>query len=230
MDNAFAPLALARAYRVSEIWRPRDPEGQGAGHRGQAQRAALTAAYHAGIAGPAGGTVAFGWIRTAAGAPVHVLAVGDALVGSADAEAGEVLLSLPCGGRGTALRPAELAWLTGQLGCWREVAGISDALLAAGAMDGQAGRQAALPLDEGLLGNWTGPFGWFVIAEPVSRAELRVLLEDAGSRQRAAEGAADRFPGQAVLARRLGERHAEFQRGESAGIWPQRGGARTSRN
>jgi len=161
---------------------------------------------------------------------VHILTVGDGLVGSAGAEAGEVLLSLPCGARGAALRSAELAWLTGQLGCWREVAGISDALLAAGAMDGQAGRQAALPLDEGLLGNWTGPFGWFVIAEPVSRAELRVLLEDAGSRQRAAEGAADRFPGQAVLARRLGERHAEFQRGESAGIWPQRGGARTSRN
>ena len=150
---------------------------------------------------------------------MHVLTVGDALVGSADAESGEVLLSLPCGARGTALRPAELGWLTGQLGCWREVAGISDALLAAGAMDGRAGRQAAFPLDEGLLGNWTGPFGWLVIAGPVSRAELRVLLEDAGSRQRAAEGAADRFPGQAALARRLEERHAEFRRGESAGVW-----------
>ena len=54
------------------------------------RRAALTAAYHAGIAGPAVGTVAFGWVRTAAGGPVHVLTVGDALVGSADAEAGEV--------------------------------------------------------------------------------------------------------------------------------------------
>ena len=219
MDNAFAPLSLAQAYRVSEIWRPRDPEGQGTGHRGRAQRAALTAAYHAGITGSGDGTIAFGWIRTAAGGPVHVLTVGDALVGSADAESGEVLLSLPCGARGTALRPAELGWLTGQLGCWREVAGISDALLAAGAMDGRAGRQADFPLDEGLLGNWTGPFGWLVIAGPVSRAELRVLLEDAGSRQRAAEGAADRFPGQSTLARRLEERHAELRRGESAGVW-----------
>src|SRR5690349_12872747 len=170
MDNAFALLAVARAYRVSEIWRPRDPEDQGIGRRGRSTRAALTAAYHAGITGTAEGTVAFGWIRTAAGGPVHILTVGDGLVGSADIEAGEVLLSLPGGARGTALRSAELAWLTGQLGCWREVAGISDALLAAGATDGQAGRQAALPLDEGLLGNWTGPFGWFVIAEPVSRA------------------------------------------------------------
>jgi hypothetical protein len=82
---------------------------------------------------------------------VHVLIIGDALVGSAGAEAGEVLLALPCGARGTALRPAELAWLTGQLGCWREVAGISDALLAAAGMDGHAGRPA-LSVDEGLLG------------------------------------------------------------------------------
>jgi uncharacterized protein len=219
MDNAFAPLSVAKAYRVSEIWRPRDPEDRGTGYRARAQRAALTAAYHAGITRSGDGTIAFGWIRTAAGGPVHVLTVGDALVGSADAESGEVLLSLPCGARGTALRPAELGWLTGQLGSWREVAGISDALLATGAMDGRAGRQAAFPLDEGLLGNWTGPFGWLVIAGPVSRAELRVLLEDAGSRQRAAEGAADRFPGQATLARRLGERHAELRRGESAGVW-----------
>ena len=108
MDNAFAPLALARAYRVSEIWRPREPGDQGAGRRGRAQRAALTAAYHAGISGPAGGTVAFGWVRTAAGGPVHILTVGEALVGSGDARAGEVLLALPCGARGTALRSAEL--------------------------------------------------------------------------------------------------------------------------
>ena len=216
MDNVFAPLALARAYRVSEIWRPRDQEGQGPRQRGRAQRAALTAAYHAGVSGPGDGTVAFGWIRTEAGGPVHVLTVGEALAGTAGAEGGEVLLSLPGGARGTALRREELSWLTGQLGCWREVAGISDSLLAAG---GQGGREPAASFDEGLLGNWTGPFGWLVVAEPVSRSGLRVLLEEAGSRQRAAEGAAGRFPGQAGLARRLGERHAELQRGESAGLW-----------
>jgi len=219
MDDAFAPLARARAYRVTEIWRPRDPHDSEAGRRRGAQRAALTAAYHAGTAGSAGGTVAFGWIRTAAGGPVHVLTVGEALAGSADAEAGEVLLSLPSGARGTPLRRAELSWLIGQLGCWREVAGISDPLLAAGAVDGQPRLRAGLSLDEGLLGNWTGPFGWLLVAEPVSRAELGVLLEDAGSRQRAAEGSADRFPGRAALARRLTERHAELQRGTSAGMW-----------
>jgi uncharacterized protein len=139
---------------------------------GAPDRLTDSAAYHAGITGSTGGTVAFGWVRTAAGGPVHVLTVGDALVGSADTKAGEVLLTLPCGARGTVLlRPAELAWLTWQLDCWWEVAGISDALLAAGAADGQGAPRAELPPDEGLLGNWTGPFGWLLIAEPVSRAE-----------------------------------------------------------
>jgi DNA helicase HerA-like ATPase len=218
MDDMFRPLAAARAYQVTEIWRLRDPEDRQADQRGRAQRAALTAAYHAGITG-SDGMVGFGWVRTAAGGPVRVITVGDALVGSADAEAGEVLLSLPGGARGRPLRSGELARLTGHIGCWRDVAGISDALLAADAVDGQAKREPGLPLDEGLLGNWTGPFGWFLIAEPASRAVLRALLEDAGSRQRAAEGAADRYPAQAALARRLAGRHAELQRGESAGIW-----------
>src|ERR1700749_4179982 len=88
VENTFALLAMARAYRVSEIWRPRDPENQGAGRRGRAQRAALAAGYHAGITGTADGTVAFGWIRTVAGGSVHILTVGDTLVGSADVKAG----------------------------------------------------------------------------------------------------------------------------------------------
>jgi len=219
-ENAFALLARASAYRVTEISRRPDPEDQRAADNGRAQRAAaLTAAYHAGITGSAGGIVAFGWVRTAAGGPVRVVTAGDALAGSAGAGAGEVLLSLPGGARGTALAPGELAGLAGQLGCWREVAGISDGLLTADPAGGKAGRQASLPLDRGLAGSWTGPFGWLVIAEPLSPAELRALRENAGARQRAAEAAAGRFPEQAARARRLTERNAEFQRGISAGFW-----------
>jgi len=220
MDDVLALLAPAAAYRVTEIPRPRDAEDQRPGNRGRARQvAALTAAYHAGIADSPGGVVAFGWLRTAAGGPVHVLTVGGALVGSADAKGGEVLLSVPSGARGTVLQPGELSGLTGQLGCWREIAGISDGLLVAAAAEGKAGRWSALPLDEGLLGSWTGPFGWFVIAQPLTPAELRKLSEDTGSRQRVAEGTADRFPGQAALAQRLGLRYAELQRGGSAGFW-----------
>jgi DNA helicase HerA-like ATPase len=76
-----------------------------------------------------------------------------------------------------------------------------------------------LSLDDGLLGSWSGAFGWLVVAEPVSPGELLGLAEDLGVRQRVAEASADRFPERAVQARRLKERHAELQRGGSGGFW-----------
>ncbi|HEX4089227.1 MAG TPA: ATP-binding protein [Trebonia sp.] len=218
------------AYRITEI--PRRPEpSPGAGRPeadpGRPQRAAaLVAAYHAGIANSAG-PVAFGWVRTAAGGPVQIIAAGDALVGSPGPGPGEVLLALPGGARGRPLPPAELAGLLGRLGCWREIAGISDGLLApsgepgpAGAAAGSGGPgRAGLSLDEGLLGSWTGPFGWLVTAEPATPAELLALAEEVGRRQRLGERDADRFPERAAEGRRLKERHAELQRGRSTGFW-----------
>jgi DNA helicase HerA-like ATPase len=76
-----------------------------------------------------------------------------------------------------------------------------------------------ISLDEGLLGSWSGAFGWLVVAEPVTSGELLALAEDVGVRQRVAEGSADRFPERAVQARRLRERHAELRRGGSGGFW-----------
>jgi uncharacterized protein len=220
------------AYRITEI--PRRPQSSQAGPArpdggdpGRPQRAAaLVAAYHAGIANPAG-PVAFGWVRAAAGGPVLIITAGDALVGSADPVDGEVLLALPGGARGRALPSAELAGVLGQLACWREIAGISDGLLALPGENvgtGSAGAAGAsglagLSIDEGLLGSWTGPFGWLVTAEPVTAAELRALSEEVGLRQRIAEGSADRFPERAAQARRLKERQAELQRGQSTGFW-----------
>jgi uncharacterized protein len=234
--SASVPAGCA-AYRITEIPRRPDPSQAAAarpdgGDPGRPQRAAaLVAAYHAGVASAgcarASGTIAFGWVRPAAGGPVLMIAAGDALVGSADPADGEVLLALPGGARGTALRPADLAGLLGQIDCWREVAGISDGLLAlpgeTGA-PGAAGRPGAsgpagLSIDEGLLGSWTGPFGWLVTAEPLTPAELRALSEEVGLRQQVAGRAADRFPEQAAQARRLKERHAELQRGLSTGFW-----------
>jgi uncharacterized protein len=155
---------------------------------------------------------------------VRVIAAGDGLVGSVDDKSAEVMLSLPAGARGTAVSADELAGLVGELGCWREIAGISDGLLA---LDGQgsdggasrAERGPGLSLDEGLLGSWSGAFGWLLVAEPVAHEELRALAEDVGVRQRAAESSADRFPERAVEARRLKERHAELLRGGSGGFW-----------
>jgi DNA helicase HerA-like ATPase len=218
------------AYRIVELPRLADPHAPDAGRPagadpGRAQRAsALAAAYHAGVAGPGDGTIAFGWLRAVAGGPVRLIAAGRALVGSADAGPGEVLLALPGGARATALPPGRLAGLLDQVGCWRAVAGISDGLLVAADGPGQqrpAGAEggSGFSLDQGLLGSWTGPFGWLVVAQPVAPARLQAVAAEAGRRQRLAEGSADRFPERAVQARRLKERQAELQRGVSSGLW-----------
>jgi DNA helicase HerA-like ATPase len=225
------------AYRVTEIPRRLDSGPAGSlpsneNDPGWVQRlAALSAAYHAGIianASPAGagrGGVAFGWVRTVVGGPVHVIAAGEAIAGSPvpgeDAPNG-VLLALPGGARATVLRPGALTGLLSELACWQEVAGISDGLLASaeGAERGaKAARNATPSLDEGLLASWTGPFGWLMLAEPLPPAALRALAEEVARSQHMAEAAADRFPVRAVEARRLRERHAELLRGTSTGFW-----------
>jgi uncharacterized protein len=159
-----------------------------------------------------------------------VLVAGQALAGSAapgaggadaaDHAASGVLLALPGGARGTVLRPGELDRLVRPIGCWREIAGISDGLLTAdGVPEHGAARDFAPSLEEGLLASWTGAFGWIVIAEPLPAATLADLAGEVGRRQRLAEAAADRFPDRAVDARRLAQRHAELRRGISAGFW-----------
>ena len=228
---ARSPLCLLQAYRITEIPRrgdgaaPEPGQPDETGDPGRPQRvAALVAAYHAGIeAGD--GAVAFGWVRTAAGGPVQVIAAGDALAGSpVSAADGDVLLSLPGGARGAVLPPdgpGALAGLLGGLPAWREIAGISDGLLAPADEPGRnrSAGYGAPSLDDGLLGSWTGPFGWIVAAEPLRPADLRDLACEVGRRQRLAAGAADRFPERAAEARRLKERHAELERGASTGFW-----------
>ena len=220
--HGLAGYAIDVILRRDEAATAREPADAGRGQR----TAALTAAYHAGmaVAGEPGGsgTLAFGWIRLAAGGPVRVVAAGDALAGGAAERDGEVLLALPAGARATRLNAAALRGLILGIGCWREVAGISDGLLAAEG-DRPAGAEAATcgraSLDEGLLGAWAGAFGWLVVAEPVPQGRLTALAEEAGRRQRMTEASADRFPERAAQARRLKERQAEFQRGLSGGFW-----------
>ncbi len=213
------PLRGLAGYVIREIPRPdpADTRPESAGEAARARRAqrvaALTAAYHC---GGLAGTIAFGWVRAAAGGPVRVVAAGDTLVGGAVSD-GEVLLALPAGARATVRPAGAFGSLVRELPCWRAVAGISDGLLASGEDGGT--RQAGLSLDDGLLGSWNGPFGWLVLAEPVTPAELDRLAGEAGARQGMAEAAADRFPERAVAARRLKERHAELRRGAAGGFW-----------
>jgi len=113
-DGLAMALHGVAAYVIGEIPR-RDDAGQErqAGDDGRGQRAAaLTAAYHAGIAAAAGsGTLAFGWMRREAGGPVRVVLAGDALAGGPAGRHGEVLLALPAGACGTVLPGAALAGL-----------------------------------------------------------------------------------------------------------------------
>src|ERR1700759_2585891 len=131
------------AYLIGEIPRPLDDAAQSArqpADAGRGQRvAALAAAYHVGLTALPGttgqpGTVAFGWIRCAAGGPVRGGAAG-AAPGGSELDPGRVLLSLPAGARASRLAEPGLAALAGQLPWWRAVAVISDGLLTAGGPD-----------------------------------------------------------------------------------------------
>jgi DNA helicase HerA-like ATPase len=216
------------AYRISEI--PRRPEadpaqpspaqpapGQAA-DPGRAQRlAALIAAYHAGAdAKDSGsGAVTLGWVRDRAGGPVHVLAAGAGLVGSDDGQ--DVFLTLPGGARARPLPRAGLTGLMARLPSWCAIGGISDGLLSGD--EHRAGARPPASLEECLLAVWPGPFGWLLIAEPLSAGEIAQVAGELAERERHAAGIAERFPGKAVEHRRLSLRHAEMRKGASAGVW-----------
>jgi DNA helicase HerA-like ATPase len=230
--DLLAALRGVRAYRITEIPRSDVFADGGAqppdGDPDRPQRAAaLAAAYHVGC------PVAFGWIRTAEGGPVHVIAAGDALVGSTapgsttpggtvpvhtvPGGAADVLLSLPGGARGTPVAPADLSGLLGEIGCWRDIAGISDALLVP---PGERRAETnSHPLESRLLRSWTGTFGWMIVASPLPAGDLRALADGAARRLHLAEAAADRFPERALEARQINARHAELRQGISSGFW-----------
>jgi uncharacterized protein len=168
--------------------------------------AALAAAFHA------GGPVAFGWAREAAGGPVRVLAAGAALGPSADG--GQALLTLPAGGRGIPV--PGVADCLARLPHWAAAGGVADALLA-GELPGAAGRDVAPGLEDGLLAAWHGPFAWLVLALPVARA----CLEDLAAAAERALAAARQYehPASRLRARRLEGRLAELRRSPATGLW-----------
>jgi uncharacterized protein len=216
MTSLWRELCGLDAYQITEI--PRWPDGEAPGAPGQGQDpgrpgriAALVAAYHAGDA------VAYGWMRLRAGGPIQILAAGPALAGSNGG--GDVVLALPGGARGGALGRGVLVSALSALACWRAIGGISDGLLMSTA-EPPPGRQEAVPsLEECLLPAWAGPFGWIVVAEPLSSVDVEWLADDAARRERLATGMADRFPERDVEARRLRHRHTELRQGLSTGIW-----------
>ena len=154
------------------------------------------------------------------------LAAGRGLVGSDTGE--EVFLALPGGARAQPLSRGSLTGLMAKLPAWRAIGGVSDGLLPAD--DHHAAGRLSPSLEECLLAAWPGPFGWLLVAEPLSAGEIGQLADELAQREQYATGDSDRFPGRATAARRLSLRHAEVRKGASAGIWRVRllaGGADT---
>ena len=201
MTSLWRQLCGLGAYRITEIPRRARSETESGPNSdrdvGRAQRiAALVAVYHS------AGTVAYGWIRLQAGGPVQILAAGAALAGITGA--GDVLLALPGGARARPLASGGLAPAMSGLACWRAIGGISDGLLVAAGEPQPDRVQAAPSLEDCLLPAWTGPFGWLVVAEPVSPPELEWRADETARAERLAMGLADRFPDRDVEARRSG--------------------------
>jgi len=221
---AWDALGELDAYRITEIPRrpdpgPAQPPGE-SDDAGRTQRlAALVSAYHG------SGALAIGWVRHDTDGPVQFLAAGPGLVGSDEGE--QVFLALPGGARAQPLERGSLTGLMAKLPAWRAIGGISDGLLPA---DDRRAAGRPPSLEECLLAAWPGPFGWLLVAEPLSAGEIGRLADELAQRERYATGDSDRFPGRATAARRLSLRHAEMRKGASAGIWRVRllaGGADT---
>jgi uncharacterized protein len=226
---AWDALSELDAYRITEIPRrpdpgPAQPQAE-SDDPGRTQRlAALVAAYHALLA--PGSALVMGWVRHDTDGPVQLLVAGPGLVGSDAGE--EVFLTLPGGARARPQGRGSLTGLMAKLPAWRAIGGISDGLLPAD--DRRAVGRPPPSLEECLLAAWPGPFGWLLVAEPLSPGEIGQLADELAQRERYATGDSDRFPGRATAARRLSLRHAEMRKGASAGIWRVRllaGGADT---
>ena len=220
---AWDALSELDAYRITEIPRRSgadapQPAPDQPSDAGRTQRlAALMAAYHGGAGAKDHGSsaLAIGWIRDNTGGPVQVLAAGAGLVGS---EAGQdVFLTLPGGAKAQPLLPGTMAALLAQLPSWRAIGGISDGLLPD--HERRTGDRPPPSMEECLLAVWPGPFGWLLLAEPLSPAEIGELADELAQREQYATGNADRFPERATAARRLSLRHAEIRKGASAGLW-----------
>ena len=223
MTLAWNVLNELNAYRITEIPRRSDadatrPALDQPNDVGRTQRlAALMAAYHAGAEAKGNGSaaLAIGWIRHSAGGPVQVLVAGTGLVGS---EAGqEVFLTLPGGARAQPLLRGTVTRLMAQLPSWRTIGGISDGLLPDN--ERRSGDRPPPSMEECLLAVWPGPFGWLLLAEPLSADEIQQIADELARREQLSTGNSDRFPERAMMARRLSLRHAEMRKGVSAGLW-----------
>jgi hypothetical protein len=161
-----------------------------------------------------GSAAAFGWVRATGSGPVRVIAAGKGMsageedTGAAD-PAGPVPLAYPAGATGRPLPPGELTAALTALPYWMPVAITPDALLA-GIQEGTG------PLEDGLRA-WRQPFGWLVLAAPVSKERRQELITEASL----AQVMADRHdsPRAKQSAIRSRARHDELKQAATIGLW-----------
>jgi hypothetical protein len=207
-------LSALPAWQLTQVPRPpqRDDEPRPGGPGdGSWQRAAeLTSAWCR--AAP----VAVGWVRDRPGGPVRVITAGPALAAASDD--GQDVLTLPAGARGLPL-PAGAAGVLAGIGCWTQLAGVCDVLLADPGVprlpgDGRGGEPS---LEDGLLSAWLGPFAWLLLAEPTDAGTLEELTSQAARAQLEAQRSDS--PRAKLAERRAAARHAELRQAASTGLW-----------
>jgi uncharacterized protein len=162
-----------------------------------------------------GGTVAMAWVRRRGNDPVEVILGGDPALGIAGGS--QVKPLYPPGSRGERLPPEEVTALLAGFPAWLRCGGVSDALAAAPPDAPIAEARGTFEDYVAHLGRT--PFAWLVVAEPVTRAALRVEMEDLADaiprlRDRHDGSEADR-----VELERRQARYRELAQAETAGLW-----------
>ncbi len=206
--------------RVTEVPRPAPATTQDGLHadQGLAQRLGLiSAAYHSALSSSRVPPIAFSWIRTARGGPVHILA-GGGLERLGPSRSGSRRLAYPPGASGAALAGEDWSALTTCLRRWGRMRLRVDPLsrLSGGELQRGVRRPS---IEESLLGAWTAPFAWLVVAEAVPLEtidDVCIALDRQISNFRfnQMESRAS-----AVMAEQLEKRLAELRQSTSTGLW-----------
>ena len=206
--------------RVTEV--PRPAAATRLDHReqdqGLAQRLGLvSAAYHSALRNPTGPHLAFCWMRTQGGGPVQIL-VGGGLERLGGGGEGIRRLAYPPGSSGVGLEPEQWTAVTHCFPSWGRMRIRADPLSRLSTGEPQSGVRRP-SIEECLLGAWTAPFAWLILAEPVAAAtidEVCAALDQEISNYRFSQADSR---ASAVMAEKLEARLTELRQSMSTGLW-----------
>ncbi|MFC7623079.1 ATP-binding protein [Microlunatus sp. GCM10028923] len=197
--------------RLTEV--PRPPRQSDSPADLERREAAITSAYHAGP-----GPLAMCWHRLASDGPVEVHVAGADLV-SPIYESGQVSVTIPTGGRGTATDPGALDRTLREFPFWASI-GIAVDPVVDRPPDRQTRSGDRPPsLEDCLLQVWHEPFTWLAIAEPVAGDELEEAIAGVSNELRRTAARSGASPEYTVTAEQLRRRHRELSLAMTNGLW-----------